>query len=63
VSYLRVFRSLVFVYIHPDIVGWYKLQLKAKEGILIGYKGLGYRVFVPKENKIRISSHVDIKED
>jgi hypothetical protein len=62
-SHLRVFGSLAFVHIHPDTVGWYKLQPKAKAGILIGYEGPGYRVFVPEENKIKISSHVDIKED
>jgi hypothetical protein len=63
VSHLRVFGSLAFVHIHPDTAGWYKLMAKAKEGILIGYEGPGYRVFVPEENKIRVSSHVDVKED
>ena len=63
VAHLRVFGSLAFVYIHPDTIGWHKVMAKAKEGILIGYEGPGYRVYVPEENRIRLSRHVDVKED
>jgi hypothetical protein len=63
VSHLRVFGSLAFMYIHPDTIGWHKVMAKAKEGILIGYEGPGYRVYMPEENRIRLSSHVDVKED
>jgi hypothetical protein len=50
VSHLRVFGSLAFVYIYPNIIGWHKVMAKAKEGILISYEGPGYRVYVPEEN-------------
>jgi hypothetical protein len=47
VDYLRIFGSLVYVYIPKELVDWHKILPRAFKGILTKYGGSGYRIFNP----------------
>jgi hypothetical protein len=62
VSDLRIFGSLVYVYIPKEIDSWYKYKAKAFRGIFTGYGGSGYCIWDPRKQKFVISNYCTIKE-
>jgi hypothetical protein len=62
VSDLRIFGSLVYVYIPKEIASWHKYKAKAFRGIFTGYGGSGYRIWDPRKHTFVVSNHCTVKE-
>ena len=62
VDHLRIFGSLVYVYILKESADWYKILPRAFKGILTGYGGSGYRIFNPQTRRFAVTNHCTIYE-
>ena len=64
VSHMRTFGCACYIHLFPNQRESAKLSDRSKRGIFLGYGTdiMGYRVYIPDENKMMYSRHVDFDE-